>query len=57
MFITSFFFSSSALTLPLFVWDYFDIKQQVNGNNENLYLEVDDIKIYYPSLPDQSTFA
>ncbi len=26
--------------------DYFDIKQQVNGNNENLYLEVDDIKIY-----------
>lgn len=26
--------------------DYFDIKQQVNGNNENLYLEVDDVKIY-----------
>lgn len=26
--------------------DYFDIKQQINGNNENLYLEVDDVKIY-----------
>ncbi len=26
--------------------DYFDIKQQVNGHNENLYLEVDDVKIY-----------
>ena len=26
--------------------DYFISKQQIDGNNENLYLEVDDVKIY-----------